>query len=111
MARLASLARAGFYPFPAELVPAVAARLDWSAWRISTTSATPAFVACDPCAGEGVALLRLLQAGFGPALAGPEPRVPLHLHGYELETVRARRARRLWTEALPDPHQIRVTHT
>jgi hypothetical protein len=35
MARLASLARAGFYPFPAELIPAGAARLDWCAWTPS----------------------------------------------------------------------------
>jgi hypothetical protein len=111
MARLASLARAGYYPFPPELLPAVAARLDWGAWPAITSTAPLPFLACDPCAGEGVALLRLLQAGFGPALAGPEPRVILHLHGYELETVRARRARKLWTAALPDPHQVRVTHT
>jgi hypothetical protein len=32
MARLASLARAGYYPFLAELLPTVAARLDWRAW-------------------------------------------------------------------------------
>src|SRR3954470_18494732 len=76
MARLASLARAGYYPFPAELLSAVAARLDWRAWQ-TAASAAPPFLACDPCAGEGVALLRLLQAGLGLALAGPEPRVHL----------------------------------
>jgi hypothetical protein len=111
MARLASLARAGYYPFPAEVLPAVAARLDWRAWQTGTGEAPPSFLACDPCAGEGVALLRLLQAGLGVTLAGPEPRVRLQLHGYELETVRARRARQLWTGALPAPHAVRVTQT
>jgi hypothetical protein len=45
MARLASIARAGFYPFPSELLPAVAARLDWSGWRTSTTTAPLPFLA------------------------------------------------------------------
>src|SRR3954470_16749260 len=80
MARLASLARAGYYPFPAELLSAVAARLDWRAWQTAAPADPPPFRACDPCAGEGVALLRLLQAGLGLALAGSEPRVRLQLH-------------------------------
>lgn len=109
MARLASKARAGYYPFPVELIPAVAARLDWRAWLTSPRGSTICH-AGDPCAGEGVALLRLLQAGLGPALEGTDPLVTVALQGYELETVRARRARQLWTNTLAAPHQSAVTH-
>jgi hypothetical protein len=112
MARLGSQAVAGYYPFPPALLPAVAARLDLGAWRTTTTTEVPpTFVALDPCCGEGVALLGLLQQALGPGITGENPAVHLQVYGCELETYRARRARRLWTTSLPMPHRTHVEHS
>src|SRR3954454_824549 len=113
MARLGSQAVAGYYPFPSALLPAVAARLDLEAWGTDPTpvGAPPTLVALDPCCGEGVALLQLLQQALGPRLADADPPVQVQLYGCELEAHRSRRARRLWTGALPAPHRVHVEHS
>src|SRR5690349_13105888 len=113
MARLSSQAVAGYYPFPAALIPAVAARLDCSAWLITATPADMprTLVALDPCCGEGVALLQLLQQALGPRITDVDPPVQVQVYGCEMEAHRARRARRLWTGALPAPHRVHVEHS
>ena len=70
MARYASQQKMGFYPFPPQLVPAVAEYL--------TVPDPENTMIIDPCAGEGEAL-RLL----GDALGVP------HLYANELDEARA----------------------
>lgn len=64
MARLASLSKAGYYPIPAALLPAVAAAvsLDWSDAPGAYSYQRTRHALLDPCAGEGEALFYLATA-------------------------------------------------
>ncbi|MEI8167137.1 MAG: DUF6094 domain-containing protein [Chloroflexales bacterium] len=62
MARPESIAVGGYYPFPPHLIADVAALIGVEAFTKGT--GTAAFV--DPCAGEGAAIIGLVQALFPP---------------------------------------------
>lgn len=61
MARLASISKAGFYPIPPELLPAVGAAvtLDWGAPDGARSYQQTRHAVLDPCAGEGDAVFPL----------------------------------------------------
>ena len=61
MARLASIAKAGYFPIPAELLPSVA-RAVMPVYPDEGKSYADRFGILDPCAGEGTAVIHLLQA-------------------------------------------------
>jgi hypothetical protein len=68
MARAASVAIGGYYPFPPELLAALAALVRCDA-RPGARHAI-----ADPCAGDGAAILDLARAWF-PAPAQPTTRI------------------------------------
>lgn len=87
MARLASQAVAGYYPFPSAHLPAVAALVDTTAFRASNGVAA----LLDPCAGDGAAILTLHHLWSGDpkqqrSTSGPR----LTVYGCELEDGRAK---------------------
>ncbi len=61
MARLASISKAGFYPIPPALLPAVGAAvvLDWGTPEGSRSYQSTRHAVLDPCAGEGDAVFLL----------------------------------------------------
>lgn len=81
MARLASVALAGYYPTPEHLLPHIASLLE------RPTGVTPWL---DPCCGEGTALRVLAEHVYG--VSGPVHDGPAHLYGIELEKGRAEAA-------------------
>lgn len=83
MAHLGSVSKAGYFPIPTPLLPAVAAavELDWS--KIDSYDRTR-HALLDPCAGEGEALFALRQAWLPPDGAGCD----FHVYGCELELSR-----------------------
>jgi len=74
MARNEAQALAGFYPTPPHLIPAIAALLD--------TAEHTNYTVADPCAGEGEAVLGIVNAAFGTSLG------LLTLYTCELEKTR-----------------------
>ncbi len=95
MARLESVAVAGYFPTPDALVPRIAARLDASAGHEAhydaqlRMSVYPTYALLDPAAGDGAALVACAQTLFGDPLPtiGRGPQIPLY--GVELEADRA----------------------
>ena len=81
MARLASIAKAGYYPLPPALLPAVAAaiELDWSNASGARGYDRTKHAVLDPCAGEGEALFHLAKEWDHQDLA---------VYGCELEATR-----------------------
>lgn len=78
MARLESKALAGYFPYPAHLLPATAA-------LVAVEGNTLAV--CDPCAGDGAALTGLLDAWR--ATYPPSPYPSIRAYTVELEATRA----------------------
>lgn len=61
MARLSSVAKAGYFPIPAELLPSVARAVTFI-YPDSGKSYSDRFAVLDPCAGEGTAIVHLVRA-------------------------------------------------
>lgn len=78
MARLESTAVAGYYPTPSSVIPSIANLLE--------LSGEGSYAYVDPCAGEGSALLSLLEILHEDLTDTSSKRV--HVHGIELEQTR-----------------------
>jgi len=83
MARIASKAIGGYYATPPELVPWIAAHLAPEFPPRTKENEHKVFSVCDPCAGDGAALVALTDA-----LVPPAARPFLHVYGCELERTR-----------------------
>ena len=81
MARLESIAKAGYYPTPPRIIEAVAEVLEVPYFQSTLTL-------CDPCCGEGDALARLAEL-----LAGKRAGIKVKTYGAELSPERAQKAR------------------
>lgn len=77
MARPGATAVGGYYPTPSSVIPAIA----------KLVGATPekTYAYCDPCAGEGTAVLDFIEAVHGPVL---QTKHKVELYSIELEQTR-----------------------
>lgn len=88
MARLESIAVAGYYPTPASVLPGILARLGILADR--------PYAFLDPCAGEGEALTALVSGLYARAYPDPSVKLPHEaqkVYAIEMEETRHRNLR------------------
>lgn len=113
MARLESVAVAGYYPTPASVIPAIAALLDPTPAGQAQPAPDPRWgptyptVALgDPAAGDGAALVGCAQALFGAPFPAPGKGPQVRLYAIELEGERAQALATRLRAAQPQAHHL-----